>query len=45
MRDPALLGDDRQALDENSPEPAAVEMIGNLDRDFSACLIELDVCG
>lgn len=45
MRDPMLLGDDRQALDEDRPKPATVEMISDLDRDFSARLIELDVCG
>ena len=45
MRDPTLLGNDRQALDEDRPQAAAVEVISNLDRDFSACLVEIDVGG
>ena len=36
MRDPALLGDDRQALDENRAEAMTVEAIGDLDRHFRA---------
>jgi len=45
MRDSTLLGDDCQALEENRPEATAVEVIGDLDCDFGACLIELDVGG
>jgi len=45
MRDPTLLGDDRQLFDEDRPEAAAVEMIGDLDRDFRPRAIQLDIQG
>jgi hypothetical protein len=36
-----LLGDHRQALDQDRPEAAIVEVVGNLDGDFRALLIQL----
>ncbi len=43
--DSMLLGDHRQALDQDRPQTAAVEVIGYLDRDFRARAIELNVEG
>ncbi len=45
MRDPTLLGDNRQTLDERRPEATAVQVISDLDRDFGARLVELDIGG
>jgi hypothetical protein len=45
MRDPTFLGDSRQPLNQDRPEAATVEVIGDLDRDFRTLLIELDVGG
>jgi hypothetical protein len=43
--DAALLGDRRQSLEENRPQAAIMEMIGDLDRDFRARLVELSTGG
>ncbi len=45
IRDPAPLSDNRQMLDEHRPETTTVQVIGDLDRDFGARLIELDIGG
>jgi hypothetical protein len=45
MCDSTLLGDNRQALDENGAQAATVEVVSDLDRDFRAGLSELDVGG
>ena len=41
MSDPALLGDGRQSLDQDRAEAAAVQVVGDLDRDFRAGRVEL----
>jgi hypothetical protein len=41
----AALGDDREPLDEDCPEAATAEAVGDLDCNFCVCLIELDVDG
>ena len=45
VRDPTLLGDHRQALDQDRAETAIMEVVGDLDRDFRPRLVELDVGG
>jgi DNA-binding NarL/FixJ family response regulator len=41
VRDPTLLGDDRQALDQDRAETAIVEVVGDLNGDFRPRLVEL----
>ena len=45
VRDPTLLGDHRQALDQDRAETAIMEVIGDLDGDFRPRLVELDIGG